>query len=150
VERVTVASDLGEILLVDDDCVDVMVVKRVLRELGVTNELVCAADGEEALAYLRGLESGTPRVILLDLNMPRMNGIEFLQAMKAEERFRRIPVVIVTTSEEQQDLTKSFELGVAGYVVKSSNYREFRQKMGMIEQYVVLAHPPMEPALALS
>jgi CheY-like chemotaxis protein len=135
----TVASNLGGILLVDDDCVDAMVVKRVLKDLGITDELVWAVDGEEALAYLRNPEDGTPYVILLDLNMPRMNGIEFLQAVKADDRLRTIPIMIVTTSEQPEDLAKSFELGAAAYIVKSSSYGEFRRRMRTIERYLAPA-----------
>jgi CheY-like chemotaxis protein len=123
-------------LVVDDDCVDVMCARRALHELGVTNEVVCAANGEEALAYLNGRENEMPCVILLDLNMPRMDGLEFLQVVKADGRFQRIPIVVVTTSGEQQDQTRSLELGAAAYVVKSSDYAEFRRDMTTIERYV--------------
>lgn len=135
--------------MVDDDGVDVMIVQRALRDLGVTNKLVRATDGEEALAYLTGQQDEMPSVILLDLNMPKMNGFELLQMVKADERLKRIPIVIVTTSEAQQDRARSFELGAAAYVVKSWDYEEFRRKMKTIEPYLAPARPPerREPAL---
>lgn len=138
-----------EILIVDDDGVDVMIVRRALRDLGVTNAVVRAADGEEALAHLRGRAGEGPCVILLDLNMPRMNGLELLQIVKADARWRRIPVVIVTTSEAQQDRAQSLALGAAGYVVKSSDYGEFRQKMKTIEPYLAPSRPPERREAAL-
>jgi CheY-like chemotaxis protein len=120
------------ILLVEDDSVDVMAVQRAFKELNVSNELVRAADGEEGLAYLRGHNGPMPCAILLDLNMPRMNGIEFLQVLRTDETLKDIPVVVVTTSPEGPDMARSFELGAVAYIVKSSNYREFREKMAEV------------------
>jgi CheY-like chemotaxis protein len=135
------------ILLVEDDYVDVMTVRRVFQDLHVTNELVWTANGEDALAHLRDKGKETPCVILLDLNMPRMNGVEFLQIVKADEALKDIPVVVVTTSGEQQDLTRSAELGAATYVIKCFEYREFREKIKTIESYFAPAQPPerLEP-----
>ncbi|MGD8501364.1 MAG: response regulator, partial [Phycisphaerales bacterium] len=115
------------ILLVEDDNVDVMTVKRALRDLKVTNQLVPAGDGEEAIGYLKGRGNAKPCVILLDLNMPKMNGSEFLQTVKADKELKEIPVVVLTTSNSEQDIVKSFELGAAGYMVKSVDYNKFME-----------------------
>jgi CheY-like chemotaxis protein len=144
----TVAPNLGEILLVDDDCVDAMVVKRVLKDLGITDELVWAVDGEEALAYLRNPEDGTPYVILLDLNMPRMNGIEFLEVLRANKALKDIRVAVVTTSSEAKDMARSSELGAASYIVKCSDYEEFREKIAAIKSYLVVVLPAATPESA--
>jgi CheY-like chemotaxis protein len=102
------------ILLVEDDSVDVMTVRRALRDLDVANQLVPAGDGEEALEYLRSQRTAKPCVILLDLNMPKMSGTEFLKIIKEDESLRMIPVVVFTTSSNEQDIARSFELGAAG------------------------------------
>ncbi len=101
------------ILLVEDDKVDTMTVIRALKEIHVTNPLVHLENGEEAVNYLREPASEKPCIILLDLNMPIMNGIEFLQVVKNDIQLKRIPVVVLTTSEEQQDKVNSFNMGVA-------------------------------------
>jgi len=132
------------ILIVEDDRVDVLVLKRALRDLHVTNELACAANGEEALAYLQDKGKETPCLILLDLNMPRMNGFEFLTALRADDAANNIPVIVVTTSAEPQDVTRSAELGAIAYVVKACDYREFREKLRVIAPYVACAQPPGE------
>jgi CheY-like chemotaxis protein len=127
---------LRSILLVEDDCVDVMAVKRVFRDLHVTNELVHAENGEEALRYLQDPGHEAPCLILLDLNMPKMGGLEFLQIVKADPGLQVIPVIVVTTSGEDQDKTRSFESGAAAYVIKCTTYGEFRERMRIIESYV--------------
>ena len=130
------------ILLVEDDQVDTMTVIRALKEIHVTNPLMNVENGEEALAYLRDRESEKPCIILLDLNMPIMNGIEFLQVMKQDEQFRRIPVVVLTTSEEQQDKLNSFNMGVAGYMAKPVDYRQFVEVMRSIDAYWTISEMP--------
>ena len=137
---------LRPILLVEDDEVDVMAVQRVLRELQVTNVLARAGNGEEALSYLRDAANEMPCVILLDLNMPKMNGFEFLESLRADEALRDIPVVVVTTSPDKQDMVRCSELGAALYVVKCSNYGEFREKMAVIRSYLAAVRPaaPLE------
>lgn len=137
------------ILLVEDDCVDVMAVQRVLKDFDAYNPLVHAANGEEALAYLRGTGSEMPCVILMDLNMPKMNGLEFLTVLRADERLKGIPVVVVSTSAEKVDMARSFEFGAAAYIVKCFSYHEFRERMKAIQPYFVTVHPPerLESAL---
>ena len=123
------------ILLVEDDNVYVMTVERALKDSKVPNPLVSTGDGEEALVYLRSQRNKKPCVVLLDLNMPKMGGIEFLKIVKEDESLKRIPVVVLTTSSAKLDITKSFELGVAGYMVKSVDYRKFVETIRMIDQY---------------
>ncbi|MDD5300139.1 MAG: response regulator [Gallionella sp.] len=130
------------ILLVEDDQVDVMTVKRALKEIHVTNPVVNRENGEEALKYLRDSKSVKPCIILLDLNMPIMNGIEFLQVVKQDARLRRIPVVVLTTSEEQQDKVNSFDLGVAGYMAKPVDYQQFVEVMRTIDAYWTISELP--------
>jgi len=140
--------NLKPILLVEDDSVDVMAVQRVLKDLKVANEIAYAGDGEAALAYLRCPDHETPCVILLDLNMPKMNGLEFLEALRADEALKDILVVVVTTSPDQQDRARSFELGVVAYIIKCSSYSEFRESMMAITSYLAAARPTekLEPA----
>ena len=123
------------ILLVEDDQVDAMTVRRALREINVTNRLKIVGDGEAALAFLRTPENESPCIILLDLNMPRMNGIEFLRVAKQDETLRRIPVVVLTSSREEQDKVDSFHLGVAGYMIKPVDYQQFVEVMRTIDLY---------------
>ena len=130
------------ILLVEDDQVDVMTVKRALKEIHVTNPVVNPENGEEALKYLRDPDSAKPCIILLDLNMPIMNGIEFLQVIKNDILLKRIPVVVLTTSEEEQDKINSFNLGVAGYMAKPVDYRQFVEVMRTIDAYWTISEVP--------
>jgi len=130
------------ILLVEDDKVDVMTVMRSLKEIRVTNPVVNKENGEDALSYLRDPAREKPCIILLDLNMPIMNGIEFLQVVKQDSQLRRIPVVVLTTSEEQQDKVNSFDLGVAGYMAKPVDYRQFVEVMRSIDAYWTISEMP--------
>ena len=130
------------ILLVEDDQVDTMTVIRALKEIHVTNRLVHLENGEEAVSYLRDPESEKPCIILLDLNMPIMNGIEFLQVVKRDDHLKRIPVVVLTTSEEQQDKVNSFNMGVAGYMAKPVDYRQFVEVMRSIDAYWTISEMP--------
>lgn len=130
------------ILLVEDDRVDVMTVKRALKELNVTNQLVSVGDGEEALEYLRDHAAARPCVILLDLNMPRMSGTEFMKIAKADDSLRTIPIIVLSTSNTEQDVAKSFELGAAGYMVKSVDYSKFIETIRTIDSYWTLSKLP--------
>lgn len=130
------------ILLVEDDQVDAMTVRRALKELHVTNPLVHVENGEEALAYLRDPTNSMPCLILLDLNMPVMNGIEFLRIDKADPTLKRLPVVMLTTSDEQRDKVASFDLGVAGYMRKPVDYRQFVEIMRAIDVYWTVSELP--------
>ena len=112
------------ILLVEDDDVDQIVMERAFKDLKITNQLVNTANGKEALEYLKDENNKKPGFILLDLNMPKMNGIEFLKILKADEATKEIPVVVMTTSRAEPDIVESFKLGVTGYIVKSIDYKK--------------------------
>jgi len=98
--------------------------ERAFKNLKITNPLVNTANGEEALEYLKIESNEKPCIILLDLNMPKMNGIEFLEILKADEALKKIPVVVMTTSRAEQDIVESFKLGATGYIVKSIDYKK--------------------------
>ena len=129
-------------MLVEDDTVDVMTVKRALKDINITNHLIVASDGEGALSYLRDERNKRPGIILLDINMPRMNGIEFLAAAKKNGLLKSIPVVVLTTSREDQDKVDSFDLGVSGYMVKPVSYAQFVEVMKTINLYWTLSELP--------
>ena len=130
------------ILLVEDDEVDTMTVQRAFKDLKVTNELVHRINGEEALKYLRAEDSQMPCVVLLDLNMPKMNGVEFLKISKEDKKLKKIPVVVLTTSKEEHDIVESFELSVAGYIVKPVDYKRFVEAIRAIDLYWTLSELP--------
>lgn len=130
------------VLIVEDDDIHAATVKRALKELNVTNEIVRMANGDEALKYLENQGSKMPCVILLDLNMPKMSGIEFLKIMKSGDRLRQIPVIVMTTSDEKHDIVESFKLGVAGYVVKPFSYKDFVEQIRIVNLYWTLSELP--------
>ena len=132
------------ILLAEDDKVDAMTVKRAFNDLKVGNPLVHTVNGEDALKYLKGNGNKKPCVILLDLNMPKMNGIEFLRVIKADDSLRSIPVIVLTTSKEEQDKIESFKLSVAGYIIKSVDYKKFVDAVKVIDLYWTLSELPSE------
>ena len=128
-------NELPDFVLVDDDAVDREVIRRALRQLGVDNPIVEAEDGEEALEKLEAAmeqESDKAHVVILDLNMPRMNGFEFLERIRADERFRRLPVFVLTTSKSRIDKEKAYDRSISGYIVKS---RGIIDAVRMIDQY---------------
>ncbi|MGA2679689.1 MAG: response regulator [Sedimentisphaerales bacterium] len=127
------------ILLVDDDNAEMVTVKRALKELNVPNELVHHLDGENALNYLRNNAQKGPCVILLDLNMPKMKGTDFLAAIKADAELKQIPVIILTVSNNEDDQTKCFDLCAAGYIVKPATYEEFIKAMDALDAYWTLS-----------
>lgn len=131
------------ILLVEDDYVDVMTVKRALREINLQNDLVVAENGEQALDYLEDASNERPGIILLDLNMPRMNGIEFLQVVKQHEQHRIIPIIVLTTSSQEKDRVESFKMSVAGYMTKPVIYTEFVDVMKIIDKYWTCSDMPI-------
>ena len=130
------------ILLIEDDDVDVMTVKRALRDLKITNRLVPIGDGEEAIEHLRNKNAAKPCLVMLDLNMPKMDGAEFLKILKADKALKKIPVVILTTSNSDRDVIESFELGAAGYMVKSVDYEKFVETIRAIDLYWTLSKLP--------
>ena len=130
------------ILLVEDDRVDQITVKRALKDINVTNLLIIVSNGEEALEFLRDQKNEKPDIILLDLNMPKMNGIEFLRVAKQDNSLKRIPVVVLTTSKQDQDKIESFNLGVAGYMIKPVDYIQFVDVIKTINMYWTLSELP--------
>ena len=130
------------ILLVEDDYVDAETVKRALKDIKVTNSLHLAGNGEEALDFLRNRKNGKPCIILLDLNLPKMNGIEFLEIAKKDEYLKRIPVVVLTTSMDEQDIVDSFNFSVAGYMIKPVDYLQFVETIRTLDVYWTLSELP--------
>ncbi|HVW48793.1 MAG TPA: response regulator [Trinickia sp.] len=130
------------ILVVEDDDVDVMTIQRAFKEIRVMNPVVRQENGEMAIDYLRDPSNAMPCIILLDLNMPVMSGIEFLEIIKADENLRRIPVIVLTTSKEQEDKINSFNFSVAGYMAKPVDYRRFVDVMRSIDVYWSLSELP--------
>lgn len=136
--------DSRPVLLVEDDSIDAMTVQRAFRDLKVTNPLRHVVNGEEALAYLQDPANEKPCVILLDLNMPKMNGTEFLGVAKSDPSLRKIPVIILTTSGEERDIMESFRQSVAGYIIKPVDYRNFVEAVRTINLYWTLSELPQE------
>jgi len=130
------------LLLVEDDPVDVMTIKRAMKELNITNPVQVAGNGEEALVYLQDPQNEKPTLILLDLHMPRMDGISFLKEIKDDPVLKRIPVIVLTTSDEIQDKIESFDLSVAGYMLKPVNYQQFVEVIKAINLYWTLSEIP--------
>lgn len=134
------------ILLVDDDEVDVMNVKRAFKKNNITNPLFVAGNGLEALDMLRG--SGelaipqTRRLILLDLNMPKMGGIEFLRELRADSDLKSTPVIVLTTSNEDSDKVEAYNLNVAGYILKPVTFSNFVETMVALNKYWTLSELP--------
>jgi CheY-like chemotaxis protein len=127
------------ILLVDDDKVDTMAVKRSFRELQITNPVISTRNGIEALEHLRG-ENGrekvpSPCLVLLDLNMPRMGGIEFLGELRSDPLLHRTMVFVMTTSEAEEDRTQAYDKNVAGYVLKHRPGQSFLESISMLQHY---------------
>ena len=131
------------ILLVEDDAVDAMTVRRAFKDLNLTNPLTHVTNGEEALCYLRDAEP-LPCVILLDLNMPRMNGVEFIKAAKADAALKSIPIVVLTTSCDHSDIAQSYNLNVAGYIVKPVDYQGFVEVIRTLGLYWTINEYPAE------
>lgn len=131
------------ILLVEDDEIDVMNVRRAFDRGRFTNQLYVARNGLEALEMLRGaLMPKDRRLILLDLNMPRMNGIEFLRELRADRALHATPVVILTTSAHERDKVDAYDLNVAGYLVKPVTFAKFIEVMNAMNAYWGLVELP--------
>jgi CheY-like chemotaxis protein len=134
--------NLKPVLLVEDDNVDAMTVKRALKDLDVKNPLIHVPNGEQALEYLQNEANAEPCVVLLDLNMPKMSGTEFLRIAKSDERLKCIPIVILTTSKAEQDKLDCFDNSVAGYIVKPIDYKGFLEAMKVLNLYWTLSELP--------
>jgi DNA-binding response OmpR family regulator len=142
-------SAFGRILLVEDDPKDVELTLTALDDYKLANEVVVARDGEEALDYLycRGKfqtrSNDNPAVLLLDLKLPKVDGLEVLQQIKSDEKFKMIPVVVLTSSHEERDMVTSYKLGVNAYVVKPVDFHEFVnavKELGVF--WAVINEPP--------
>ena len=136
------------ILLVDDDEIDVMNLKRAFKKNNILNPLYLAANGREALAILKNQGNDSPNIplnrliILLDLNMPEMNGIEFLQQLRADPLLNSIPVIVLTTSSEKQDRADAYRFNVAGYIIKPMIFNQFVETLGTLNRYWTLCEMP--------
>ncbi|HEX3014233.1 MAG TPA: response regulator [Methanobacterium sp.] len=141
-----------EILLVEDNETDAELTIRALKKKNLANKLVWAKDGAEALDFIfgegkyseRDIEKGLPRLILLDLRMPKVDGLEVLQTIKADERTKMIPVVVLTSSKEDRDIVESYELGVNSYVSKPVEFDEFTEAVSTLGLYWMLINNPPE------
>ena len=142
-------NELGRILIVEDDPKDVELTLTALEEYNLANEVVVTHDGEEALDYLycRGnfkMRTGdNPAVLLLDLKLPKVDGLEVLQQIKSDEKLKMIPVVVLTSSREEKDMVASYKLGVNAYVVKPVDFHEFVnaiKELGVF--WAVINEPP--------
>ncbi|MFY0532568.1 response regulator [Nannocystis pusilla] len=130
------------ILLVDDDEVDVLTVKRAFQRNRLTNPIHVAHNGLEALDRLRDGSLGPRRLVLLDINMPKMNGIEFLRALRADPALQTTSVVVLTTSNEERDKIDAFKLNVAGYLLKPVTFGNFIDLMATLNKYWTLVEMP--------
>ncbi len=138
-----------EILLVEDNPHDLELAQRALHKANLTNRIQIARDGEEALQFIfcegayatREIED-TPKVILLDLKLPKVDGLEVLKRLKADRRTSTIPVVILTSSQEQKDVVESYQLGVNSYIVKPVNFESFAGAVQQLGMYWLLLNQP--------
>jgi CheY-like chemotaxis protein len=140
---------LGRILMVEDDPKDVELTLTALEEYHLANEVVVARDGQQALDYLycrgefSGRSQGNPAVMLLDLKLPKVDGLEVLQKIKSDERLKMIPVVVLTSSQEEKDMMRSYSLGVNAYVVKPVDFHEFVNAVKELGAFwAVINEPP--------
>lgn len=135
-----------EILLVEDSKADAEMTMRTLRRRGIANNIEWVRDGVEALDYLyctgayAGRTNGYPKLVLMDLKMPRMDGLQVLERMKSDPRTSTIPVVMMTSSREEGDLLASYRLGVNSYIVKPVDFGEFAETVAQVGMYWILAN----------
>ena len=142
------------ILLVEDNPSDIGLTKRALAKSRIANEMVVAEDGQEALDYLfaegkyTGREvSETPALVLLDLKLPRVEGLEVLRRIRGDQRTRRIPVVILTTSKEEQDVAQSYDLGANSYIRKPVDFKQFVESVEQLGLYWLVMNEPPPPKI---
>jgi CheY-like chemotaxis protein len=140
---VAVQDRMLNILLVEDDEVDVMNVQRAFKKNHIANPLFVAGNGEDALARLRNGEVPRERrIVLLDLNMPRMNGIEFLRELRKDPELSHTTVVVLTTSNAERDKIDAYNLNVAGYLLKPVTFSNFCEVMATLNKYWTLVEMP--------
>jgi two-component system response regulator len=137
------------ILLVEDNPSDVDLTKRALQKSRITNDVIVAEDGKEALEYIFGAGAYAgrdvmelPTVVLLDLKLPKVDGLEVLRQIRADERTRRLPVVILTSSKEEQDVATSYDLGANSYIRKPVDFLQFAEAIEQLGLYWLLLNEP--------
>ncbi|HEX5657246.1 MAG TPA: response regulator [Polyangiales bacterium] len=147
--------ELKKILLVEDSANDARLTLAALEDSGLTNEIVWVKDGQEALDYLflagshAGRELGQPAVVLLDLKLPKLDGIQVLERVKRDENLRALPIVMLTSSREEADLARSYGAGVNAYVVKPVAFPEFVEALKTLGLFWALVnHPPLDRTTA--
>ena len=148
----TNAGNAVEILIVEDNQQDLDLALRALRKAKLANRIEVARDGAEALDFVfcEGIHSGRniangPKVILLDLKLPKIDGLEVLQRIKGDPRTRAIPVVVLTSSKEQSDVVESYDLGVNSYIVKPVNFEQFTEAVQNLGLFWLLLNYPPQP-----
>ncbi|HLO51617.1 MAG TPA: response regulator [Kamptonema sp.] len=148
-------DELKRILLVEDSANDVELTLVALEENHLANEVVVVRDGEEALDYLyrRGIfklrSGGNPVVVLLDLKLPKVDGLEVLEQIKSDPELKRVPVVMVTSSREEQDVIRSYDLGANSYVVKPVDFREFVDAIKEVGLFWAVVNEPPPGAIPI-
>jgi len=141
-------EDSMPILLVEDDNIDAMMFKRALGDLKITNPLIHLVDCREALEYLENKDNRRPWIALVDLNTPRMNGLEFLTALRAHDALKQVIVIILSGSDDEEDIAESFRLGVAGYIVKPPDYEKLVEMIRTIHAYWTLSELPRDSVIS--
>ena len=123
-----------KVLLVDDDTIEAMKLNRTIATLKMNHQIIEATNGEQALKLLEQ-KDGSPDIIFLDLNMPKINGIEFLSILKNRDSLKHIPIIILTTSSNNKDLLQCYKLGISGYVIKPLRYSDYIVKIKKVLEY---------------
>ena len=123
-----------KILFIEDDTIETMKLKRTISKIELNYQITEAKNGEEALAILKSGDR-LPDIILLDLNMPRMSGTEFLKILKEDEQLKYLPTIILTTSENRADLLECYRIGIAGYIIKPLKYEDYELKLKKVFAY---------------
>jgi CheY-like chemotaxis protein len=137
-------GDEASILIVEDDEVDIMAIRRTLKQANISNSIYVARDGIEALEKLRSGEIPSPYIVLMDLNMPRMNGIDCMKEIRADKNLRRNVIFALSTSKDEADKIKAYDCNVAGYIIKSDIGDESVKTMQMLDHYLRIVELPNE------
>jgi CheY-like chemotaxis protein len=144
-------TDIRRILLVEDSVDDVILMQRAFRKLGIENPLDLAEDGQAAISYLQRLVDGPgvdpamlPGLILLDLKLPRLSGLEVLQWIRAQRPYRRVPIVVLTSSREAPDVARAYDLGANSYLIKPVEFQAFLDLVRTLNLYWLVLNLPAE------